>query len=151
MKYSYERRLSGVGGFIESIMAIIIVCCGFILLSSAISIIVCEWEIGSADRKMENVCKDVIDTITSDITAMVGKNAIDPSIRLELNDLSLETAKIHGIRVIVTEIGSGETYILFAHGNETDSQAQRYIYSEPINILVSQIEIHPGLISVIAW
>lgn len=151
MKKRNERQLSGVGGFIESILAVIIVSCGFILLSSAISIAIYGWENELTDSKMEEACRDVLNTIRSNKTIMVGENTIDPNIRLDGKDFLPKAGEFCGIQVIVTDAGSGEIYPLLNHGNETGGHRSHYICSEPVNIQISPIDLRPGLISVIVW
>lgn len=143
------RKKDGLGGFMESLFAIMVVTVAFLLLTSALVIVSdAGKEDGSAALKRE--IDRLRGEILSDPALFIRDGVIDMlKISAILSDRWLPRSPAIGLFVFLTET-EGTVVELGRYGNFTTS-VERSCITEPISLFFCDTDVRSGTLSIWIW
>ena len=149
-KGAHTRHLnqdgSAIGGFYESIMALMIVTAGIVLLTTSFTLMSVDG--GTGDKAAERTCDQVMDRLLND-------PALAPSARIldnrSLSHVDIRTVSSNwsgGMRVMLT-FSDAPSMVLYDSGGS--AATDRACRSEPVNLRCRQNDVKAALLTVWVW
>jgi len=149
---SQNADQKAVGGFLEAMLAIMVVTCGVFLLSSSVLLFGSGFQNNAHDQMMEDICEDLMTSILEDEAIMIGDSLIDfQQIQSLPEECINRTEDLQGALVLLLDLNGGMTYHLLESGEEWKERQPRYLHTQPVNIQFSSLDIHPALLTVVVW
>lgn len=136
------RDRNGVGGFIEAILAIMIVTSGLILLTFSFYLVAIDDDV---DSDLDGRCEELINLVLDDVSIMIEPDVIRHSAlgKIDFSKIDIE----NGFKLMIDEISPEFTIVLGGRG--TYSEGEKCCLSVPVNVYHAPNDVRPALL--IAW
>jgi hypothetical protein len=145
------RQVDGVGGFFESILAMMVVTMGIVLITASFTLISAKSE-GGRGIDLKKECSLMVERITSN-TAICSEEGVlmhDHLSEITVKEFSPNEG-MSGYKVILTEVPRGGATVLLSNGTEPLVCREKVSVSVPVNIVYSDTEVKAAILSVWAW
>ncbi len=140
-----RTKRQGVGGFIEAMLAIVIVTSGMMLLSLAFSLM----ELDDTSSSAEEGCQQLMEEVLKDAGQGTRSLLID---RSQLDDVNLSRPeKVRGYSVFLIEIMEDDIINLSTGGEGYYAGGERYQIKQPISISFSSRDVRAAVLVVWVW
>jgi hypothetical protein len=143
-QYRLANARNGIGGFLESILAIMIVTSGLLLLTFSFYLTAID---DVADSELQSRCEQLIDLVLDDRSLMREEGVIEHSALKHINFSKIDID--NGFKLVINEFSPESTIVLGERG--TYIEGDRCCLSVPINVYRSPMDVRPALLRVWAW
>jgi hypothetical protein len=142
--YPLAQDKKGIGGFIESILAIMIVTSGLLLLTFSFYLIAID---DVADSELHSRCEELMDLVLDDSSLLIEERVIEHSALTHINFSKIDIA--NEFKLVINELSPESTIVLGENGSYIEGE--RCCLSVPINVYHSPMDVRPALLRVWTW
>jgi hypothetical protein len=140
------RNTRGIGGFYESIMALMVVTVGMILLTTSFALLTVDR--GQDDQGAEGRCEELMGKVLNDPTWAISDRFLDNRALSHLDVRSMISNWTGGVKLMLT-FPDGTSKVLWESGGEAGPV--RACLSEPVNIRYDQALVRAALLTIWVW
>jgi hypothetical protein len=149
---SWRSDRKAIGGFIEAMLAVMVVTCGVFLLSTSIVILSDGWRNDTNDQVMKEFCNEIMSDLIEDNEIMIEDSLIDLKMAETFSERYFDQIEgQQGALVFLEDLNEGKIHRILESGKEWNENQTRYSRSEPVNIRISSLDVRPGLLVVMVW
>ncbi|NYT12486.1 MAG: hypothetical protein GKC03_08085 [Methanomassiliicoccales archaeon] len=134
----------GIGGFIESILAIMIVTSGLLILTLSFYIIAID---DVADSELDSRCQELMNLVLDDSSLLIDEGVIEHSALAHINLSKIDIE--NEFKLVINELSPESTIVLGENGSYIEGE--RCCLSMPINVYHSPKDVRPALLRVWTW
>lgn len=142
--YSLARDRDGIGGFMESILAIMIVTSGLLLLTFSFYLTAID---DVVDSELDGRCEELIDLVMDDSSLMREEGVIEHSALAHINFSKIDID--NEFKLVINDLHSESTIVLGERGSYIEGE--RCCLTVPVNVYHSPMDVRPALLRVWTW
>lgn len=151
----HRKRIDqkAVGGFIESILAVMIVTCGIMLLTASLAFVSMQIDTSGDSRKLEDTSETILQRFLSQDQLFLSETVLDFSgLGSSQSRAWDEGLYIDGYRIEIIEL-TPEISSIFKNGNSIPSIHTSDVISltVPISVQHSELDVRASLLTVWTW
>ncbi len=141
------RERTGVGGFYEALMAMVVVTLGVVLLSASLSIIAVH---SGPPFDLRGEAQHILEQVRCGANWTIESGVLDAHRLGALKNGTVGQGQASGFKVVLLEVGGAPRVLLF-NGSGPGSDVEVAVTSIPVNLFYSPTDVRAATLSVWAW
>ncbi len=143
---------SGIGGFFDSIMVIVVVTVGVMLVFASVSIATGKLSESSTKRSLEKEADRILEQFLSERRMFVRDGVLSASSMEEPCTISIDKGRVLGCRFLLTELSENGVPVVIAENGTLPSHLDEVqVRSVPINVQYALGDVRAAILSIWIW
>lgn len=143
---------SGIGGFFDSIIVIVVVTVGVVLVFGAVSIATCELSESSTKRSLGEEADRMLEQFLSERRMFVRDGVLSAYSLEEPCSVSIDEDRVLGCRFLLIELFENSAPVVIAENGTLPSHLDEVqVRSVPINVQYALGDVRAAILSIWVW